>query len=152
MNNAFYYSYGQSRSCIGDHSRFEPFCLSSKKLKEYLINPKQGQRKACCIPSPKNLTGDLDLWAWKSIGFQILLRTKYVPGLVKVHWRMLILECSQGCWCSIFYSKLVNCILLKIIVQHVRFVKGRGACGSGERNFKFGSIFRSLPDFSSLLS
>jgi hypothetical protein len=39
--------------------------------------------------------GDLDLWPWKSIGFQILLRTKYVPNLVKIHWRMLILECSQ---------------------------------------------------------
>ena len=33
------------------------------------------------------LTYDLE----KSIGFQILLRTKYVP-------RMLILECSQGCY------------------------------------------------------
>jgi hypothetical protein len=38
-----------------------------------------------------------DLWLWKSIGFQILLRTEYVPSLVKIHWRMLILECSQGC-------------------------------------------------------
>jgi hypothetical protein len=28
----------------------------------------------------------------------ILLRTKYVPSLVKIHWRMLILECSQGCY------------------------------------------------------
>ena len=37
-------------------------------------------------------------WPWKSIGFQILLRTKYVPSLVKIHWRMLILECSQGCY------------------------------------------------------
>jgi hypothetical protein len=35
---------------------------------------------------------------WKSIGFQILLRTKYVPSLVKIHWRILILECSQGLW------------------------------------------------------
>jgi hypothetical protein len=40
---------------------------------------------------------DLYLWPWKSIGFQTLLRTKYVPSLVKIHWRMLILECSQGC-------------------------------------------------------
>jgi hypothetical protein len=40
---------------------------------------------------------DPDLWPWKSIGFQILLRPKYVPSLVKIHWRMLILECSQGC-------------------------------------------------------
>ena len=35
--------------------------------------------------------GDLDLWPWISIGFHILLRTKYVPSLVKIHWRMLIL-------------------------------------------------------------
>ena len=38
----------------------------------------------------------LDLWPWKLIGFQTLLRTKYVPSLVKIHWKMLILECSQG--------------------------------------------------------
>ena len=37
-------------------------------------------------------------WPWKSIGFQILLRTKYVLSLVKIHWRMLILECSQECY------------------------------------------------------
>ena len=55
-------------------------------------------RKAWRIPSPKNLTFDLDLWPWKSIGVQILLRTKYVPSLVKMHWRMLILVCSQGCY------------------------------------------------------
>jgi hypothetical protein len=39
-----------------------------------------------------------DLWPWKLIRFQILLRTKHVPSLVKIHWRMLILECSQGCY------------------------------------------------------
>jgi hypothetical protein len=44
----------------------------------------------------KNWPSYLDLWSWKSIGFQILLRSKYVPSLVKIHWRMLILECSQG--------------------------------------------------------
>jgi hypothetical protein len=27
-----------------------------------------------------------------------ILRTKYVPSLVKIHWRMLILECSQRCY------------------------------------------------------
>ena len=53
-------------------------------------------------------------------------------------------------WCSIFYSKLIKCILFKIIVQHVRVVKGRGTCGSGERNIKIWSIFGSLPDFPSL--
>jgi len=44
----------------------------------------------------KNLTRWL--WPWKSIGFQIILWTKYVPSLVKIQWRMLILECSQGCY------------------------------------------------------
>jgi hypothetical protein len=53
---------------------------------------KQGQCKGWHISSPK----DLIWWPWKSIGFQILLRTKYVPSLTKIHWRMLILECSQG--------------------------------------------------------
>ena len=42
----------------------------------------------------KNLTQ----WPWQSIGFQTLLRTTYVPSLVKIHWRMLILDCSQGCY------------------------------------------------------
>ena len=59
---------------------------------------KQGQCKVWCIPMPKKLTQ----WPWpltlKSIGFQILLRTKCAPSLVKIHWRMLILECSQGCY------------------------------------------------------
>ena len=41
------------------------------------------------------VTLTFDLWPWKSIGFQTVLRTKYVPSLVKIHWRMLILECSQ---------------------------------------------------------
>jgi hypothetical protein len=44
------------------------------------------------------VTLTIDLWPWKSIGFETLLRTKYVPNLVKIHWRMLILECSQGCY------------------------------------------------------
>ena len=43
-------------------------------------------------------TSDLDLWPWKSIGFQTLLKIMYVPSLVKIHGRMLILECSQGCY------------------------------------------------------
>jgi hypothetical protein len=64
------------------------------KLGTYLVLKKiwnpidfQGQRSR---------SGDLDLWPWKSIGFQTLLRIKYVPSLVKIHWRMLILEWSQG--------------------------------------------------------
>jgi hypothetical protein len=56
----------------------------------------QGNAKRGVSPRLKIWSGDLDLWPWKSTGFQILLRTKYVPSLVKIHWRMLILECSQG--------------------------------------------------------
>jgi hypothetical protein len=41
---------------------------------------------------------DLDLWAWKSLRFQIFLRNKYVPSFVKIHWKMLILEYSEGCY------------------------------------------------------
>jgi hypothetical protein len=37
------------------------------------------------------VTLTIDLWPWKSIGFQTLLRTTYVPSLVKIHWRILIL-------------------------------------------------------------
>ena len=63
---------------------------------EYKMNKGNAKRGA----SPRLIIwpGDLDLWPWKSIEFQILLRTKYVPSLVKIHWRMLILECSQGCY------------------------------------------------------
>ena len=51
-------------------------------------------------------------------------------------------------WCAIYYSKLINWILFKIIVQHVRIVKGRGTCGSGERNVKIWIEFRKSPSFS----
>jgi hypothetical protein len=57
------------------------------------VNAKRG-----VSPRLKIRPCDLDLWPWKSIGFQILLKSKYVPSLVKIHWRMLILECSQGCY------------------------------------------------------
>jgi hypothetical protein len=44
--------------------------------------------------------GDIDLWPMTlNINrFQTLLRTMYVPSLVKIHWRIVILECSQGCY------------------------------------------------------
>jgi hypothetical protein len=71
---------------------------------QVLINKKdkykdnKGNAKRGVSPRLKIRPCDLVLWPWKSIGFQILLRTKYVPGLVKIHWRMLILEYSQGCY------------------------------------------------------
>ena len=58
----------------------------------------KGNAKRGASPRLKIWCGDLDLWPWKSIGFQIFLRTVYVPSLVKIHWKMLILECSQGCY------------------------------------------------------
>jgi hypothetical protein len=50
------------------------------------------------VPNHSSIVNILCWWPWKSIWFQTLLRTKYVPSLVKIHWRMLILECSQGCY------------------------------------------------------
>ena len=66
------------------------------KFYDYKWN--KGDAKRGVSPRLKIRPCDLDLWPWKSIGFQILLRSKYVPSLVKIHWRMLILECSQGCY------------------------------------------------------
>ena len=64
----------------------------------------KGNAKRGVSPRLKIRPCDLDLWPWKSIGCQTLLRTKYVPSLVKIHWRMLILECSQGCYMAKFLS------------------------------------------------
>jgi hypothetical protein len=58
----------------------------------------KGNAKRGVSPRLKIRPCDLDLWPWNSIGFQMLLRSKHVPSLVKIHWRMLILECSQGCY------------------------------------------------------
>ena len=62
------------------------------------IRENKGNTKRGVSPRLKIWPCDLDLWPRKSIGFQILLRTMYVPSLVKIHWKMLILECSQGCY------------------------------------------------------
>jgi hypothetical protein len=57
----------------------------------------------------------------------------------------MFLKCDPyRVWCSIFYSKLVNCILLRSLFV---FVKGRGTCGSGERNIKIWIDFRKSPRF-----
>jgi hypothetical protein len=50
------------------------------------------------LPSVRHILVNTLESTWKSIRFQILLRTKYVPSLVNIHWRMLILECSQRCY------------------------------------------------------
>jgi hypothetical protein len=58
----------------------------------------------------------------------------------------MFLKCDPyRVWCSIFYSKLVNYILLRSLFV---FVKGRGTCGSGERNVKIWIDFRKSPRFS----
>ena len=58
----------------------------------------------------------------------------------------MFLKCDPyRVWCSKFYSKLVNCILLRSLFV---FVKGRGTCGSGERNAKIWINFRKSPRFS----
>ena len=52
---------------------------------------KKGNAKRGVSPCLKISPCDLDLWPWKSIGFQILLRSKYVPSLVKIHlWPMTL--------------------------------------------------------------
>ena len=87
----------------------EPFIGASYQMSVHLAtrfqrrrffrnNQNKGNAKPGVSHRRKIWPGDFDLWPLKSIGFQILLRTKYVPSLVKIHWRMLILECSQGCY------------------------------------------------------
>ena len=51
----------------------------------------KGNAKRGVSPRLKIRSCDLDLWPWKSIWFQILQRTKYIPSLVKIHSRILIL-------------------------------------------------------------
>jgi hypothetical protein len=75
--------------------------LVLKIPKPILTRSKLNKGKAWRIPLPKNFTRWP--WPWKSIGFQILLRTKYVPSLVKIHWMMLILECWHGCYMVKFW-------------------------------------------------
>jgi hypothetical protein len=75
-------------------------CLIHLSLSIKYLKWNKGNAKCGVSPRLKIKPCYLDLWPWKSIWFQILLRSKYVPSLVKIHWRMLILECSQGCLCS----------------------------------------------------
>ena len=44
-----------------------------------------------------------------------------------------------------YFIPLVNCILLRLLLV---FAKGRGTCGSGERNIKIWIEFRKSPRFS----
>jgi hypothetical protein len=69
---------------------------------------------------------DIDLWPWKSIGFQTLLRAKYVLSLVKIHWMMLILVftrmlCSKHLtwwpWQSIGFQTLLRTKYVSSLVK-----------------------------------
>ena len=79
-----------------DNIQNQLFMLCSWTITTAKFN--KGNTKRGVSPRLKIRSCDLDLWPWKSIGFQILLRSKYVPSLGNIHWRMLILECSQGCY------------------------------------------------------
>ena len=63
---------------------------NASQEKKSSTNMNKGNAKRGVFPRIEIWPSDLDLWPWKSIGFQILLRTKYVPSLVKIHWRMFI--------------------------------------------------------------
>ena len=67
----------------------EPSLDASYQVPVWIFN--KGKAKHGVSPRLKIRPCDLDLWPWISIRFQILLRSKYVPSLVKIHWRMLIL-------------------------------------------------------------
>jgi hypothetical protein len=45
-------------------------------------------------------------------------RIKYVPSLVKIHWRMMILECSQGCYgrtvALLYPFATSSCLVLRV--------------------------------------
>ena len=77
-----------------DHDHDNPMdfkCVINSNIShKFYIN--KGNAERDISPRLKIWPSHLDLWPWKSIGFQILLRTKYVPSLVKIHWRMLILD------------------------------------------------------------
>ena len=92
-------------------------------------------------------------WPWKSIGFQILLRTRYVPSLVKIHWRMLILECSQGCyvvkiwpWKSIGFQILLRTKYVPSLVK-IQWRMLILECSQGCYGRTDGSITISLRNF-----
>ena len=41
---------------------------------------------------------DVDLWPWKSIGWQIFVSITWVPSLVEIHWTMLTLSVHKKCY------------------------------------------------------
>ena len=97
----------------------------------------KGNAKRGVSPRLKISPGDLDLWPWKSIGFQILLTTKYVPSLVKIHWRMLTLECSQGCYVVKIWSGDLDLRPMTLKINRVSdFLKDQKCTKFGENPLK----------------
>ena len=111
------------------HSSTKMLHLTKIYTSDYCLMYNKGNAKRGVSPRLKIRPCDLDLWPWKSIGFQILLRSKYVPSVVKIHWRMLILECSQGCyvvniwpldlwpWKSIGFQTLLRSVYVPSLVK-----------------------------------
>ena len=63
------------------------------------INANKGNTKHGVSLPLKNWPGDLDLWPMTLKINRVPDSPKnYVPSLVNIHWRMLILECSHGCY------------------------------------------------------
>jgi hypothetical protein len=86
-------------------------CIANQDaLSSCIIN--NGNAKRGVSPRLQIRPCDLDLWPWKSIGLQIHLRSKYVPSLVNIHWRMLILECSRK---SVLIGNTVICICIVFV-------------------------------------
>ena len=67
-----------------------------KKRKQIVEEEFEGVFRICKLKKDRQHNGQKN--KGNTTGFQILLRTKYVPSLVKINRRMLILECSQGCY------------------------------------------------------
>ena len=89
--------------CIGScRPNYHTITIPTDPMRMVVRSTKRKTNKsnAKCGVSPrlKIRHCDLDRWPWKSIRFQTLIRTMYVPSLVKIHWRMLILECLPGCY------------------------------------------------------
>ena len=74
---------GLPTMCSSKLFLFQIVCAANRRQK--YVKKNKGNAKRGVSPRLKIRPCDLDLWPWKSIGFQILLRSKYAPSLVKIH-------------------------------------------------------------------
>jgi hypothetical protein len=97
-------------------------------------NFNKGNTKRGISPRLKIRPCDVDLWPWKSIGFQILLRSKYVPSLVKIRGYatfcvalvkiispLLLLTFVIIVFCVLAYHAMHNGKILKLIINSHKF-------------------------------